>query len=143
MLATQLEAKTHNTKNKTALTETTHTTHTTRENTHTQHAKFMFLILQLNTHDTQDGSSDGASGRGKSRRNSRKDKQQRGGDFDVAGLLRKMAKIGVDDLRRQLKNPLKEMQVRVLYCRVWSIVVSHPRRWKKKKGRILSQNSPR
>lgn len=62
---------------------------------------------------TQDGSSDGARGRGKSTRNSRKDKLQRGGDFDVAGLLKKMAKIGVDDLRRQLKNPLKEMQVPV------------------------------
>lgn len=59
----------------------------------------------------QDGSSDGASGRSKSRRNIFKDKLERGGDFDVAGLLRKMAKIGVDDLRRQLKNPLKETEV--------------------------------
>lgn len=29
----------------------------------------------------------------------------------MAGLLKKLARIGVDDLRRQLKNPLKENQV--------------------------------
>lgn len=60
----------------------------------------------------QDGSSDGTSSLGKqSSRNARKDKHQRGGDYDLAGLLKKLANIGVDDLRRQLKNPLKDSQV--------------------------------
>ena len=40
------------------------------------------------------------------------DKMQRGGDYDLAGLLKKLVNIGVDDLRRQLKNPLKDSQVR-------------------------------
>lgn len=61
----------------------------------------------------QDGSSDGTSSLGKqSSRNARKDKHLRGGDYDLAGLLKKLANIGVDDLRRQLKNPLKDSQVR-------------------------------
>ena len=79
----------------------------------------------------QDGSSDGGSGLGgkQSSRNARMDKMQRGGDYDLAGLLKKLVNIGVDDLRRQLKNPLKDSQVRlgthiaytgrmvIIYCR--------------------------
>lgn len=64
----------------------------------------------------QDGSSDGTSSLGKQiSRNARKDKHQRGGDYDLAGLLKKLANIGVDDLRRQLKNPLKDSQVYLVW----------------------------
>eukprot|EP00903_Cladosiphon_okamuranus_P009603 g9141.t1 len=70
------------------------------------------LLLGFLTIFVGDGSSDGTSSLGKqSSRNARKDKHQRGGDYDLAGLLKKLANIGVDDLRRQLKNPLKDSQV--------------------------------
>ncbi|CAM9514524.1 unnamed protein product [Pylaiella littoralis] len=70
------------------------------------------LLLGFLTIFVGDGSSDGTSSVGKqSSRNARKDKNQRGGDYDLAGLLKKLTAIGVDDLRRQLKNPLKDSQV--------------------------------
>lgn len=78
---------------------------------------FVFVLLRLyggwSPFCSQDGSSDGGSGLGgkQSSRNARMDKMQRGGDYDLAGLLKKLVNIGVDDLRRQLKNPLKDSQV--------------------------------
>lgn len=73
------------------------------------------LLFCATAQHQQDGSSDGTSSLGKqSSRNARKDKHQRGGDYDLAGLLKRIANIGVDDLRRQLKNPLKDSQVRLV-----------------------------